>query len=220
MYRALILKELHDLRGVIAVAAVIGALITAMLAGAPVAPPILSNNNGGVPAIRFTSGSEEQWLTFLTAGMAIVMGFWQSALEIQRGTALYLFHRPLPRRKIVLTKLLVGVSLQMAAIAIPILTLGVLAGWPGFWPAPFYWGMTLDCWVFGLWTILFYLGAFASGWLDGRWWGARLMPLAATAPMALPVIATEFNRWWLLCLLPCGILLAMTAVLASENRDY
>lgn len=219
MYRALILKELRDLRGVLAVAAFVGTLITATLAGIPIIPLMLSGQQGAT-MVRFTSTDEELWITLLAAGTALAFGYWQSIVEIQRGTALYLFHRPLSRRAIVLTKLGVGLTLQALVVAVPILVLGMLAGWPGFWPAPFAWSMTWNCWAYGSWTILVYLGASASGWMDARWFGMRLVPLAAVAPTFMIPVATSLNVWWLLAAIPFAGLLLATTLHAAETRDY
>jgi hypothetical protein len=219
MYRALVLKELRDLRGVLAAAAFAAALITATLAGAPILPAQIAGSSYE-RVVRFTSGAEEQWIAALAVGTALAFGYWQSVLEIQRGTALYLFHRPLSRRKIVLTKLAVGLILQMLIIAIPTLVLGVLAGWPGFWPAPFAWSMTWNCWAYGAWALLVYLAASASGWLEARWFGMRLAPLAAVVPLLIVPAVTFFSGWWLLVLLPFAGLLTVAMLRAAESRDF
>jgi hypothetical protein len=219
MYRALVLKELRDLRGILAVAAFLAAITTATLGGIPIAPFMLGRNGNG-PVVRFTGTNEVQWLTLLSVGTALAFGLWQSILEIQRGTALYLFHRPLSRRAIVLTKLAVGLSLQTLFVIVPIVLLGVLAGWPGFWPAPFSWSMTWNCWAWGAWTLVVYLAASASGWLDARWFGMRLAPLAAAAPLLMIPVAAQYSVWWMLLLIPFAGLLLSATLYAADTRDY
>lgn len=219
MYRALVFKELRDLRGVLAAVAFAATMVTATLAGAPILPSqIVGRSYESV--VRFTSGAEEQWIAFLAIGTALAFGYWQSVVEVQRGTALFLFHRPLSRRAIVLTKLGVGVTLQALVIAVPILVLGIFAGWPGIWPAPFSWSMTWNCWAYGAWTLIVYLGASTSGWFEARWFGMRLAPLAAVLPLLIVPAATEFSGWWLLMLLPFAGLLTVAVLQAAEARDY
>ena len=219
MYRALILKELHDLRGVIAVAAVAVTLVTLTLAGLPLLAGFVSNNGHG-QFVRFTAGAEETALTCTGFLTAVAFGYWQTFLEVQRGTALYLFHRPLSRQNIVLLKLAVGLTLQTGLMAGAIVTLGVLAGWPRMWPAPFYWSWTWGCWVLATWTLLVYLGASASGWLSARWFGLKLAPLLATGPMFLFAFLATYSAWALLGVAICSVPLIVTTLYAAESRDY
>ena len=153
--------------------------------------------------------------------LAIALGFRQSAWEPHQGTALYLLHLPLSRRTILATKVLSGIALLLACSLAPILLYGTWAAWPQTHPGPFEWSMTGD--ALRTWSILplVYLGAFASGLRPARWFGTRLLPLAA---VLLPAVLTLALPSWRLMGLPvaalAAVLLWTTIVQEAETRDY
>ncbi|WP_165246957.1 hypothetical protein [Paludisphaera soli] len=182
---------------------------------------LLPGLSGMPPDLPFIQGDFNSTLLYIGAALGIALGFRQSAWEPSQRTALYLLHLPLPRRTIVLTKLLTGVGLLLACTLTPIGLYGLWAATPRTHPGPFEWSMTGD--ALRVWAVLplVYLGAFASGLRPARWFGSRLLPLAA---VALPATAAAVVPWWWSVGLP--ILALATAALTvfilreAETRDY
>lgn len=153
--------------------------------------------------------------------LVIALGLRQSLGESHRDTYLFLLHRPVARWKIVAMKLASGASLYLVLAALPVLSLAAWAATPGSHPAPFFWSMTDPAWRLWLSMIVLYLAAFLSGMRPARWFGTRLLPLAA-ASVAVAVL--QFIPWWWifgLALLAVAAALAVRLILfVSETRDY
>jgi hypothetical protein len=161
-------------------------------------------------------------LTFLMAStvFAVALGLRQTLSESARGTWLFLLHRPLNRRLLIGTKLLVGSALFCVCAAIPILIFGWRVATPGTCPGPFEWSMTADAWAQGASLIGVYLGAFLTGIRPGRWVGTRLLPLAGSTILVFFIHAlTQLVLFW-------GALAALGAALVglilfiARTRDY
>jgi hypothetical protein len=192
----------------------------AVLGWVPFAVPVLGSKAGpiDVPFVqdRFVAVS-----CAVGAALAVALGFRQSAWEPSQGTALYLLHLPLYRHRLFLTKLLTGTGLLLACTALPIVVYATWAAQPRTHAGPFSWSMTGPALRVWLLMPVFYLGAFASGIRPARWFGSRLLPLAAAAVPA--VLAYVIPQWWLIGI---PVLLAVTAVLVSNilweaaTRDY
>jgi hypothetical protein len=177
--------------------------------------------SGGSADVPFVAGDFAAVLSFIGGGLAIALGFRQSAWEPSQGTAPYLLHLPLSRRTIFLTKLTTGIGLLLACTLAPILAYATWAATPRTHPGPFEWSMTGP--AFRLWLImpLVYLGAFASGIRPARWFGSRLLPLLAVAPVGVLLYAAP--PWWLiglpiLCLTAAA--LVGTILWETESRDF
>jgi len=159
--------------------------------------------------------------TLILVLAAIAMGLWQTAWEIQRGTFLYLLHRPLKRSTIMLVKLFTGGTMLLVAGGLPILIYAWWATEYGKYAALSQWSMALPGVEILLTLTLVYLGAFVSGLNTGRWWGMRLLPLCAVGIPTL--LISIFHRWWLFGL-PCLVLgiiwLASDALWQARVRDY
>jgi len=171
--------------------------------------------------VPFVQDNFASILCFIGAALAIALGFRQSAWEPSQGTALYLLHLPLGRRTIFVTKLLTGIGLLLLCMLFPILIYGTWAAIPGTHPGPFEWSMAghaIHAWLV---MPLVYLGAFASGIRPGRWYGSRLLPLAAAAFCSL--MLAFLPHWWLIAF---PLLLLVAAVLVSDilwetsTRDF
>src|SRR5262249_13548318 len=215
MLLALVSKELRETRAFAALALIFFAIYLSNLTGRgnPVLG-VLVNIIPGMSAqpadIPFVEDSFGTMLFFIGGVLAITLGFRQSAWEPSQGTALYLLHLPLPRRAIILTKLLTGVGLLLLCTLLPIV---IYAGWaamPRTHPGPFEWTMTGPAFRTWLLLPLVYLGAFASGIRPARWFGSRLMPLLS---VLFPAVFLYLVLYWL----PFGLLLlcAVTAALVS-----
>ncbi|MAG92423.1 MAG: hypothetical protein CMJ48_01545 [Planctomycetaceae bacterium] len=130
----------------------------------------------------------------IAAGMAIVLGLWQSLMEFVRGTWHFLINRPIERSRLVGNKLVAGLLLYFVTTAIPILGLACWAATPGAFAAPFEWSLTRTIWLVWLVMPILYLGAFLCGIRQARWWGTRLLPFVAAAGIAiLPTLAYELR---------------------------
>lgn len=173
------------------------------------------------PEVPFVQDGFSGLLFFIGAGLAIALGFRQSAWEPSQGTALYLLHLPLGRRAILATKLLTGIGLLLGCTLLPIMIYAVWAATPRTHPSPFEWSMTEP--VFHVWMFLpvLYLGAFASGIRPARWFGSRLFPLVGA--LTSGIVFGPVPSWWLVAF---PILLFVAAVLVSdifleaETRDF
>lgn len=226
MILALVRKEWRETRAFVALALALFLVYANSLTGlgGPVlraAANLIPGMGGATPEVPFLQGNFGSMLFFIGGALAIALGFRQSAWEPSQGTALYLLHLPLPRRTIVLTKLLTGVGLLLACGLAPILLYGAWAATPRTHPGPFAWSMTGE--AFRAWSVLplVYLGAFASGLRPARWFGSRLLPLAAVAlPAAIAALAPN----WRLIGLPTLALTAAAFVIVilreAETRDY
>jgi hypothetical protein len=228
MILALVKKELRETRSFAALALVLylvylvkltagsrGYLLASLLSYVPG----MSREPVDVPFVQYDQFTPI--LLFIGGGLAIALGFRQSAWEPSQGTAPYLLHLPVPRRSIFLTKLLTGIGVLLACTLAPILTYATWAATPGTHPGPFEWSMTGP--AFRLWLILplVYLGAFASGIRPARWFGSRLLPLLAAGPLALLIYPSP--RWWLiglpiLCLAAAAFV--CTILWEAETRDF
>lgn len=171
--------------------------------------------------IPFTRDSFSRTVPAVAALLAAALGFRQTLGESLQGTYLLLFHLPVARWRLVGAKLLVGACIYSAGIAIPVLLFAFWAATPGTHASPFYWSMTLPTWQ-GLFAItMLYLAAFLCGLRTSRWFGSRLLPLAAVGPAAL-ILAVAPVPWWLA--LP--VTLAVSALLllcighVVRSRDY
>ncbi len=216
MHRALIVKELREAAGLVVLAVLAMALVLAMLTGFPILPwystriihyPFLQDS------LRFNF-----WL--VAGGLAATLGLKQSAWELGKGTYHYLLHRPLSRHHIFGIKLAVGGGLVMGLSG---LLLALYACWaltPGHFPAPFEWSMTWPAWRLWLALPVVYLGAFLSGVRPGRWFGSRLLPLAAAIPLTMLV---SLAPWcWLSAI--TSLLVMVPGISAifyyAQQRDY
>jgi hypothetical protein len=217
--RALALKELRESAG-IAAAALAGYLaLVVSLMGAKVFHwvPGLPWGTHGAP---FSGGEFANSFAWVSVMFAVALGFRQSAWESARGTFLFLLHRPVSRRAVLLTKLAVGVGILFFCASLPIVLYSWWAAVPGHHPSPFAWSMTGPAWQQALLIPLMYLGAFLSGLRPARWFGTRLLPLAGSAGLMLLLGSLA---WWSvslpLAVLLYGLLVANICFVARV-RDY
>src|SRR5262245_40980481 len=116
----------------------------------------------------------------MTAGaFALALGFWHALGDFWGEAHLFLLHRPVTRRSIFVTKLVVGLVTYLLCGAAPILLYAIWAATPGTHASPFDWSMTLPVWWMWLSAATVYLGAFLAGLRPGAWIGTRLAPVAA-----------------------------------------
>jgi len=175
----------------------------------------------GPEDVPFTTGDFTSIFTFISVVFAAALGFRQSAWESSRGTYLFLLHRPIRRATIFLTKLTTGIAVFLLCSSVPIVLYAAWASMPGRHAGPFEWSMTGPAWRLSFLMPLLYLGAFLSGLRPARWFGTRLLPLAAS--IALLVVASILPWWWCagfpLALVLYG-LLAANVCFVARVRDY
>ena len=129
--------------------------------------------------VPFVDGNFLGFFIAFSAALAVVLGLRQTVVESHRGTWLFLLHRPVGMRRVIAAKLAVGGGLYLACGAVAILTYAAWALLPGKHASPFLWWMT--AWSWEAWGVIavVYLAAFLAGLRPGRWFGTRLLPLAA-----------------------------------------
>ena len=218
--RALALKELREVFAIAAAALGCYLALAVNAMGARVFDwvPGMPNGAEGVP---FVGDGFTEFFLLISVAFALALGFRQSAWESARGTYLFLLHRPLRRETVFLTKLAVGAGVLLACAAVPIVLYGAWAAVPGHHPSPFAWSMTGLAWQFALLMPLLYLGAFLSGLRPARWFGTRLLPLVATAGLA--VLLASLLWWWSLgfpLTVLLGGLLVATVCHVARVREY
>ncbi|MGA2796740.1 MAG: hypothetical protein ABSE63_04100 [Thermoguttaceae bacterium] len=226
MLKALVFKELRETIGIAVIALLAYLAGIANLIGYIILPfgmvrifpqPL----QGRIP---FLDAEFMSWFMIVSVGFAVALGLKQTVGESVRGTWLLLLHRPMERRNLTAIKLIVGMSLYLIVSATAILIYSLWAATPGTHPSPFYWWMTVHFWQVWLILALGYLGSFFAGVRPGRWFGTRLMPVAAAGVLAgLTGFVVVEAGWWflgfmgfaLLCAMFVGLILFMV-----RTRDY
>lgn len=184
---ALSLKELRETAGIAALGAIGLALLVFNAIG-------WINLASWTPFTAFRS--YDSTLPFLSdsfgaqfaicAGMlGIALGFKQTLTDFQGDAQLFLFHRPVSRHAIYLTKLVVGFSLYLLLTLPAVLAYALWAAASGTYASPFAWSMTTSTWIAWLAMGLCYFGAFLSGIRPAKWRGTRLLPLVAAATLVM-----------------------------------
>jgi hypothetical protein len=201
MIRALAVKELREVLPIALLGLVVQLVCVASLTGMQPFADWLQLAHRGLPF-------QEQVVAppFAIAGvvLTLLLGFRQTAWESGQGTFKFLLHRPVRRELIFLTKLGTGAGVYLLCTLVPLSLYAAWAVTPGHYPGPFEWSMTGFAWRLCFLMPLVYLGAFLSGLRPARWYGTRLLPLAACGLFA--AFLAGFAWWW-----PLGLLLAVLA---------
>ena len=176
--KALVLKELRELRGIAALALAAYLVLVARVTGVK-AFDWVPGMPDGMEFPPFVGAQFSSFFALLTGIFAIALGFRQTAWESSQGTFLFLLHRPISRQAVFFIKLATGLLILVSCAAVPILIYGWWAATPGQIASPFRWSWTLSSWCIIGSTAPAYLGAFLSGLRPARWFGTRLLPLAA-----------------------------------------
>jgi hypothetical protein len=221
MLKALMLKELRETAWIGMVGLLAHLAFVASCAGYAVLPFWTRGDIGGIPFLG-GSGSFLTAFGFVSVALAATLGLRQTAFESRGGTWLFLLHRPASMRQVLAAKLAVGAGLYLVCGLIAILSYAAWAAMPGHHASPFYWWMTADAWwAWGI-IVIVYLGAFLAGIRPARWFGTRLLPLAAGGLLTILLIpASSFSP-----LLGVAVFILETACLAglidftATTRDY
>jgi hypothetical protein len=217
MHKALVIKELRESAGLIAVAVAAAVFIFCDLIGVKLLP-LQSGRPSTYPFVNDTN--LVAYLTTLAGALAVLLGFKQSAWELWQGSYSFLLHRPASRNTIFGVKLAVGLTVLLLVTGCLIQAYAMWAATPGTHASPFLWSMTVWAWQFWLGFPILYLGAFLSGIRPGRWFGSRLFPLG-TAVLAT-VVGVALPWWWLS--VPLSFLFSAAFVLGifyyGQTRDF
>src|SRR5262245_3965097 len=101
MLKALVIKELRESAGIIALAALAAVFVLTGLAGLPLLPI----GAGGGDGFPFVSDTFIFFMGWVVGVLAVAIGLKQSAWESAHNTYYFLLHRPVSRRFIFGTKL-------------------------------------------------------------------------------------------------------------------
>jgi hypothetical protein len=216
MLKALVIKELRESAGLVALAA-LGLVYAYTEATGMRVLPWQSNTIYHYPFVYDSTGTN---LSMFVGGLAIALGLKQTAWEGRQGTFFFLLHRPVSRARIFLSKLAVGLIWVLATSAIFILLYAWWAATPGHVAAPFEWSMTKPAWQVWASLPVLYFGGFLSGIRPARWWGTRLVPVAAAIIAA--VVASNMP-WFRLTVVLSIVFSALTIIgifYYVRARDY
>jgi ABC-2 family transporter protein len=216
MLKALVVKELRESAGVVALSALAMVYALTELTGIRVLPW----ESRGITNFPFVYDAVGFYLSTCIGGMAIALGLKQTAWEARQGTFFFLLHRPVSRERVFVGKLAVGLIWVIILSATYLLIYAWWASTAGHVPAPFDWSMTIPAWQQWVALPLVYLGAFLSGIRPARWWGTRLAPLAAAILAA--IVAASLPWFWLTLLV--AIIFSLPMIVAifhyMRQRDY
>lgn len=216
MLKALVIKELRESAGIIALAIMAMIYALAELTGTRLMPW----QGRGVYSFPFVYDSLTFYLSVCVGGLAIALGLKQTAWEERQGTFYFLLHRPVSRGRVFASKLAVGLVFVIGLSALFLLIYAWWAARPGDVLAPFEWSMTIPAWQSWVTMPLIYLGAFLSGIRPARWWGTRLAPLVAA--ILGKVVAAEMPWFWLTLVLTIvfSVPLCISIFDYMRRRDY
>lgn len=219
MIKALAIKELREVRGIVLIALGLYLALVSNLVGLGLFTfPALPRAGDEVP---FAGTAFATAFGLLSGVFALALGFRQSAWEVGRGTYLFLLHRPMRRDMIFLTKLVTGIAVLLICGAVPIVLYAWWAAVPGHHPSPFEWSMTGQSWRLWLAMPLVYLAAFLCGLRPARWVGTRLLPLATSGLLVAFLVLVPW--WWTVGLpaaLAAYVVLAANVCYVARVRDY
>jgi hypothetical protein len=219
MFRAMVWKELRDIRGILAIAL----MAQFYLVTAAVNARLSLLAGVGTLILPFSSGGFSGWFSFISGATAIALGLRQTLGESTGGTYLFLFHRPASRRWLIGVKLTVGAAAYFASSVVSIGAYSLWCATPGHLASPFLWIMTVPTWAAWFGLSILYFGAFLTGIRRGRWFLTRLLPLLA-AGVFTGVTMTVFlvcHEWLSLILMLVVEAAIITAIqLVARTRDY
>ena len=161
MYKALAIKELRETAWLAALALVAYTLILFKLTGYD-----LWGRWEPVSSVPFDDGKITFWSGVVAALFGMVLGIRQTWWESLRGTSVFLLHRPISRRALIATKLIMGGLLFLVATGLPLVIYSLWAAQPGTHASPFFWSMTGTCWWFWFAFPMVYAAAFLTGLRD------------------------------------------------------
>ncbi len=229
MLSAMLYKEVRETAAIVAVALAFYFYFDVKAMRHDLLPGLSTAEKGYMPyeyaqyffEIPFVGRRHLAEIAWVSAGLTIALGLWQSAGESIFGTWLFQLHRPVARARLSGVKLLGGATLPGAWAAAAIRAYACWAAAPGTHASPFEWSMTVPAWKVWITMPLVYFGAFLSGIRPARWVGTRLLPLAAAGFLA--AIIPDL-RWWPICglgLIVLGSIVLVRSILSvARTRNF
>ncbi len=223
-YTALVLKECRLAAGIALLACLAYVVVVARLVGLKgfgMISELVSQQTNFIPFVQ--DGFAQP---FCVVGMLLAAGLavWQSAAESRGEAWLFMLYRPVSRRAVLMSKMLIGLLVVTVCTALPILVYAAWAARPGSVAAPFEWGMTEIAWR--QWAALtsIYLGTLLTMLRPARWIGTRLLPAIAVVgwlPGREALGAWCWPVWWeLLAVLVINVCLVSSLLLTIREREY
>jgi hypothetical protein len=218
MLKALVLKELRETAWIALVALLADLAVVANCAGGSVLPIQLARADVDIP---FLGSAFFSFFCIVSVALAVALGLRQTVAESRGGTWLFLLHRPASLWRVLAVKLAVGGGLYLTCGLVAILSYAVWAALPGKHASPFCWWMTVAAWeAWGVIAIV-YLAAFLAGIRPARWFGTRLLPLAAGGSLAILLM---FALFWPLLGVAAILLVAACLIglihFTARTRDF
>jgi hypothetical protein len=143
---------------------------------------------------------------------ALIVGFAQHIRESRPDRLGLLLHRPVARSTLFWCKTAAGLGLCVPALALPVLAAYWWASNPANVPQPFTWSMLLAPLADILSGVPYYFaGILVAQRMDARWYGARLLPVAAPIVASVAEVIAPTFGWALLWSGLATLLLALAA---------
>ena len=157
---------------------------------------------------------------FLCAIFGAVLGWLQIHNERHPDLWAFLIHRPVPRARILMAKVIAGLCLYSLGAGLPFLGLLVMVRIPGHIAAPFEWGMVLPFTAFFLAGIVYYFAGILTGVRQARWYLSRGLGLGVG--IVVSVAITFAPEFWqaLVLILVGGTIVALAAWGSFMSHGY
>ncbi len=131
------------------------------------------------------------WAIFcMLAGLGLALK--QVYHESWRKTWPLLAHLPISRPRMVMAKVLAGMSLYAAVFVLAAVILVARLTMPGVWFGPVYWREQLPMFYFIAGGFGVYLATFFAAFRPARWYGTKWLILIAGVPTILVIVSDSF----------------------------
>src|SRR5262245_14802597 len=153
-------------------------------------------------------------LFIIAAGFAAALGFLQIYFESRGDQRALLLHRPLSRSRIFVGKVLGGLAIYSLALGIPFIGLQLWMATPGHMPAPYHWRTGLPWLADILGGVVYYFAGMLTAQREARWYGSRVLGLAAA--FCCTILVWSLPEFWH-ALLVIGIIGSWMGVAAGGS---
>jgi len=217
MLRALIWKEVREIWIFAAVGLAINFFIVLGNMGWPIGLPTFDY------FAPFTSNDPSLFLVvYLSCLLAPSTGWWQFYHENNRGTNQFLFHRPLSRIVISMTKISVGLASSFLVSFSPLIVYALWATTPGTHASPFYWSMTNSYFIGAAAAPTLYLGGCLAELQPKNTWIQSMIVFGVLATVVALILGNlDGNRHTLIVVFPMIITIYCVGILyVVKSRDW
>lgn len=188
MNRTLILKELHDLRIILAFAGIGALFLLPSLFGLPLTAKFIDYignftwfiRNESQNTINYPPFSPNGYIWYVGFGafsLALALGFTQGLNDNRGGRWQFLLSLPITRNEVIFAKILSGVGILLLFSLIMVWTGIAYCALPGRIPYPLEWWIILDASKWLPLSMVLYFSSLFCGLRRARWLGTRLLPL-------------------------------------------